>query len=120
MKLKEARIEKGLSQEELADLAATTQATISLTEQGKAKPQLATRQRIEAVLGQVVDWPEMRLECNESENILDPDEFAEQQIAQVMYRTLVLQQNGDKKRIIKLLRQWIDYFEEEVPAPTAH
>jgi len=50
MKLKLARIEKGLSQQELADLCEVTRQTIGLIEKGKYNPTLRLCVRISRIL----------------------------------------------------------------------
>jgi len=48
--LKESRIKVGLSQNELAEKVAVTQATISNWEHGKGKPSSAQQETLKAVL----------------------------------------------------------------------
>ena len=55
MKLKIARIEKGLSQQELADLVIATRQTIGLIEKGKYNPSLNLCLRIAKVLDKTLD-----------------------------------------------------------------
>ena len=55
MKLKIARIEKGLSQQELADLVSATRQTIGLIEKGKYNPSLNLCLRIAKVLDKTLD-----------------------------------------------------------------
>jgi putative transcriptional regulator len=65
MKLKLARIEKGLSQQDLADLVDATRQTIGLIESGKYNPTLNLCIRISRVLGKTLDhlfWEEERHE----------------------------------------------------------
>jgi putative transcriptional regulator len=50
MKLKLARVEKGLSQQELADLCEVTRQTIGLIEKGKYNPTLNLCMKIAHVL----------------------------------------------------------------------
>ena len=57
MKLKEARIQKRLSQRALAQKAGVTQSTIVLIEKGKSFPQFVTMNKIEKALGRKIDWP---------------------------------------------------------------
>jgi DNA-binding XRE family transcriptional regulator len=45
------RIERGLTQEQLADKVGTTQSTIARLESGKANPSLLTLERVAAALG---------------------------------------------------------------------
>jgi len=61
IKLKIARIEKGLSQEELADLCEVTRQTIGLIEKGKYNPTLNLCIKIAHVLGKTLNdlfWEE--------------------------------------------------------------
>ena len=61
MKLKIARIEKGLSQQELADLCQVTRQTIGLIEKGKYNPTLNLCVSIARVLGKTLNdlfWDE--------------------------------------------------------------
>ena len=61
MKLKLARVEKGLSQQELADLVDATRQTIGLIESGKYNPSLNLCVRIARTLGKTLDqlfWEE--------------------------------------------------------------
>jgi putative transcriptional regulator len=61
MKLKLARVEKGLSQQELADLVDATRQTIGLIEGGKYNPSLNLCLRIARALGKTLDplfWEE--------------------------------------------------------------
>lgn len=116
MNLRRAREIRDLSQEELAELAGTTRATISLTERGKTKPQKATREKIESALDMVIDWPTMRPGLKKLADELSPDEFVEQELAYILYRELILHRRANKKRIIELLRQYLDFFEEELEA----
>jgi putative transcriptional regulator len=61
IKLKIARIEKGLSQEELADLCEVTRQTIGLIEKGKYNPTLNLCIKIAQVLGKTLNdlfWEE--------------------------------------------------------------
>ena len=55
MKLKIARIEKGLSQQELADLVSATRQTIGLIEKGKYNPSLNLCLKIAKVLDKTLD-----------------------------------------------------------------
>ena len=63
IKLKIARIEKGLSQQELADLCAVTRQTIGLVEKGKYNPTLKLCIKIANVLGLTLNdlfWDESK------------------------------------------------------------
>ncbi len=55
IKLKLARIEKGLSQQQLADLADATRQTIGLIEKGKYNPTLNLCKKIAGVLDKTLD-----------------------------------------------------------------
>jgi len=55
MKLKIARVEKGLSQQELADLVSATRQTIGLIEKGKYNPSLNLCIRISKVLDRTLN-----------------------------------------------------------------
>jgi len=55
--LRDARIEKGLTQYILEELSGITQTQISLIERGKHKPNRFTRVKLEQVLGPI-DWSE--------------------------------------------------------------
>jgi putative transcriptional regulator len=55
MKLKLARIEKGLSQQELADLVDATRQTIGLIESGNYNPSLNLCIKIAQTLGKTLD-----------------------------------------------------------------
>ncbi len=60
-KMKIARIEKDLSQEQLADLVGATRQTISMIEAGKFNPSLQLCLSICKALGRTLDelfWPE--------------------------------------------------------------
>ncbi len=64
-KMKVARVEKGLSQQELADLVDATRQTIGLIESGKFNPSLNLCIRIARALGKTLDelfWEEERHE----------------------------------------------------------
>jgi transcriptional regulator with XRE-family HTH domain len=56
MKLREIRKLRGLSQEKLAELAGTTQVTISLLETGKVAANSRTRKRLQKALGTKINW----------------------------------------------------------------
>ena len=61
MNMKLARVEKGLSQEELAELAGATRQTIGLIEKGKYNPSLNLCIRIARALDRTLDqlfWKE--------------------------------------------------------------
>jgi len=61
IKLKIARVEKGLSQQELADLCEVTRQTIGLVEKGKYNPTLNLCIKIAAVLDKTLNdlfWDE--------------------------------------------------------------
>jgi putative transcriptional regulator len=61
IKLKIARIEKGLSQQQLADLVNATRQTIGLIEKGKYNPTLNLCLKITRALGKTLDdifWEE--------------------------------------------------------------
>lgn len=61
LKLKVARVEKGLSQQELADLCEVTRQTIGLIEKGKYNPTLNLCVKIAQVLGKTLNdlfWDE--------------------------------------------------------------
>jgi putative transcriptional regulator len=63
MKLKLARVEKGLSQQELADMAEVTRQTIGLIESGTYNPTLHLCIRIARALGKTLDqlfWEEKK------------------------------------------------------------
>ena len=63
MKLKLARIEKGLSQQELADLVSATRQTIGLIEKGKYNPSLNLCIRIAQTLDKTLNdlfWYEIK------------------------------------------------------------
>ena len=62
MLLKQARMSKGLTQVQLAELVETTQAVISYLENGRRFPTAATRDQLEAALGMSVDWIENRMQ----------------------------------------------------------
>lgn len=65
IKMKMARVEKGLSQQELADSVDATRQTIGLIESGKFNPSLNLCIRIARVLGKTLDqlfWEEERHE----------------------------------------------------------
>jgi len=55
IKMKLARVEKGLSQQELADLVGATRQTIGLIEKGKYNPSLNLCIRISKTLGKTLD-----------------------------------------------------------------
>jgi putative transcriptional regulator len=55
IKLKVARIEKGLSQQQLADLVNATRQTIGLIEKGKYNPTLNLCLKITRALGKTLD-----------------------------------------------------------------
>ena len=55
IKLKIARIEKGLSQQQLADLVNATRQTIGLIEKGKYNPTLNLCLKITRALGKTLD-----------------------------------------------------------------
>lgn len=57
MDLKTARLQRNLSQEELARAINVTVVMVSRYENHHSLPQPATRRRIEKILG-LVDWPE--------------------------------------------------------------
>ena len=110
MKLKTARHVLRIAQKELARRANTTQATISLTECGKTKPQEATRNRIEKILGFEIDW---------SEENTDADEVLEQEITHNLYRSLMLPQPR-QLRVVELTRRYLDYLEGEEKVLSRH
>lgn len=61
IKLKLARVEKGLSQQQLADLVNATRQTIGLIEKGKYNPTLNLCLKISRVLGKTLNdlfWEE--------------------------------------------------------------
>jgi len=58
--LKQARLQKGLTAESVADLAVTSSTVLSEIETGKRFPSPRLRQRIESILGEV-DWVKNRL-----------------------------------------------------------
>lgn len=61
IKMKLARVEKGLSQQELADLADVTRQTIGLIEKGKYNPSIQLCIRIAKVLDKTLNdlfWEE--------------------------------------------------------------
>ena len=61
MKIKLARIEKGLSQQELADLVDATRQTIGLIEKGKYNPTIKLCNKIAKVLDKTLNdlfWEE--------------------------------------------------------------
>jgi putative transcriptional regulator len=61
MKLKLARVEKGLSQQDLADRVRATRQTIGLIEKGEFNPSLGLCIRIAKALGRTLDqlfWEE--------------------------------------------------------------
>jgi putative transcriptional regulator len=63
IKMKVARVEKGLSQQELADLVEVTRQTIGLIESGTYNPTLNLCIRIARALGKTLDqlfWEENR------------------------------------------------------------
>ena len=55
MKIKLARIEKGLSQQELADLVGASRQTIGLVEKGRYNPTLKLCMRIAKVLDKTLN-----------------------------------------------------------------
>lgn len=64
-KMKIARIEKDLSQEQLADLVGATRQTISMIEAGKFNPSLQLCLSICKALGKTLDelfWPEEEIQ----------------------------------------------------------
>ena len=61
IKMRLARMEKGLSQQELADLVGATRQTIGLIESGKYNPTLNLCKRVSRTLGKSLDtlfWEE--------------------------------------------------------------
>ena len=63
IKLKVARVEKGLSQQELADLSDVTRQTIGLIEKGKYNPTLNLCIKIASVLNKTLNdlfWDESK------------------------------------------------------------
>jgi putative transcriptional regulator len=61
MKMKLARVEKELSQQQLADLAGATRQTIGLIEKGKYNPSISLCIKIAKALGKTLDqifWEE--------------------------------------------------------------
>jgi len=63
IRLKLARVEKGLSQQELADMVEVTRQTIGLIESGTYNPTLNLCSRIARALGKTLDqlfWEENR------------------------------------------------------------
>lgn len=67
MNLLEARKQANFTQQDIADLAGTTLATINLIEVGKTYPSRDTRNRIEIAVGDV-DWVGTRLKHLKAEN----------------------------------------------------
>jgi len=55
MKLKLARVERDLSQQELADMVQASRQTIGLIEKGKFNPSLALCTKIARALGKTLD-----------------------------------------------------------------
>lgn len=71
IKLKLARVEKGLSQQELADKAGATRQTIGLIEKGEFNPSIGLCIRIAKVLGKTLDqlfWEEEKNERSRAAN----------------------------------------------------
>ena len=66
LKLKIARVEKGLSQQELADQVEVTRQTIGLIEKGKYNPTLNLCLKISKVLGKTLNDLFWEAEENES------------------------------------------------------
>ena len=66
LKLKIARVEKGLSQQELADQVEVTRQTIGLIEKGKYNPTLNLCIKISKVLGKTLNDLFWEAEENES------------------------------------------------------
>ena len=66
LKLKVARVEKDLSQQELADQAEVTRQTIGLIEKGKYNPTLNLCLKISKVLGKTLN--DLFWEAEENEN----------------------------------------------------
>jgi putative transcriptional regulator len=68
LKLKLARIERGLSQQELADVVEVTRQTIGLIEKGKYNPTLNLCIRIAKALEKTLDQLFWKEEDNEQKN----------------------------------------------------
>jgi putative transcriptional regulator len=71
IKLKLARVEKGLSQQELADKVRATRQTIGLIEKGEFNPSIGLCIRIAKALGKTLDqlfWEEEKDERSRAAN----------------------------------------------------
>ena len=106
---KNARIEKGYSQQELADKVNTSQVVISYIENGERFPINRTRENIEKVLGKI-DWVGTRLqnEINPNKKEMIPPEDI---VTKAIYSYVKSAQRNEKKQRFEFLKLLIFQFE---------
>jgi transcriptional regulator with XRE-family HTH domain len=112
MLLKQARMLKGLTQDQLAELAETTQAVISYLENGRRFPNGATRKKVEAALGMPVDWISTRLEGPIRLGFEEGASF-EDNVIRAIYVFIKTAQFRERPERYEFLRKLIDALEKQ-------
>ncbi len=115
MTLREARQEKGLSQEALAAITGLTQVTVSLIETGKVAPQAATRRRIEKALGVRVNWLQTKGLRSFRDGQMSTWEYVEQTFRKALLEVKGLSRS-EQKEFLKLAKQYLKEFEGGIKA----
>jgi transcriptional regulator with XRE-family HTH domain len=115
MLLKEARMRKGLTQDELAERAQTTQAVISYLENGRRIPSSATRAKVEAALGLPVDWISTRLEGPIRDGF-EENESDEDRVLKAIYVYIRTAQFRERAERFEFLRRLLDDYEKHLAA----
>ncbi len=111
MDLRNARKEKGVTQESLARQVGVTQGYISLAEAGTYIPGRTIREAIEARLGRV-DWAATRGLLRHRQGLLDGWEHADEQLRQGLMAFRTLNGSQAKAEFIKAARAYIRDIEE--------
>ncbi len=110
--LSDARKNKGLSQEGLADKCDLSQWTITQIETGKIAPRPESRKRIENVLGQKIDWLTTKGLRSFRQGEMTSWELVEQN-----YRRALLEINclslDERSEFIKVARHYLKVFETQ-------
>jgi len=113
MDLREARIDKGLRQEDLAERANITVQTISLLENGKTTAQSQTRRAIEEALGVRVNWLKTKGLRTMQQGKMTSWELVEQN-----FRKALWQINGLpielRQEFLNLAKHYLESFEQDL------
>jgi transcriptional regulator with XRE-family HTH domain len=113
MDLREARLEAGLTQVELAKKAGVTDVTISTLENGKSTARDDTRRRIEIALGVRVNWLKTKGLQTYQQGEMTSWESVEQDFRKTLYGINSLQKD-ERVEFMKLAKEYLAEFREDL------